>query len=75
MAGIVILFGHYIDFFNMIMPATVGDQWFIGVSEISIGTFLLRIIYFCCIYCFNQSTLLPKEILTLKKVNIFIINI
>jgi hypothetical protein len=32
MAGIVILAGHYIDFFNMIMPATVGDQWFIGVS-------------------------------------------
>jgi hypothetical protein len=30
MAGIVILLGHYIDFFNMIMPGTVGDQWFIG---------------------------------------------
>ena len=26
MAGIVILFGHYIDVFNMIMPATVGDD-------------------------------------------------
>jgi hypothetical protein len=31
MAGIVILAGHYIDFFNMIMPGTVGDRWFIGV--------------------------------------------
>ncbi len=46
MAGIVILLGHYIDFFNMIMPATVGDQWFIGVSEIGslmffVGLFLL----------------------------------
>jgi hypothetical protein len=30
MAGIVILAGHYIDFF-MIMPGTVGDKWFIGV--------------------------------------------
>jgi Ni/Fe-hydrogenase subunit HybB-like protein len=35
MAGIVILLGHYVDFFNMIMPGTVGDQWFIGVSEIA----------------------------------------
>jgi Ni/Fe-hydrogenase subunit HybB-like protein len=29
MAGIVILAGHYIDFFNM-MPGTVSDKWFIG---------------------------------------------
>ena len=39
MAGIVILCGHYIDIFNMIMPATVGDRWFIGVPEI--GAILL----------------------------------
>ncbi|TXD82428.1 quinol:cytochrome C oxidoreductase [Subsaximicrobium wynnwilliamsii] len=46
MAGIVILVGHYIDVFNMIMPATVGDQWYIGIPEISSmlllgGVFLL----------------------------------
>ncbi len=39
MAGIVILCGHYVDIFNMIMPATVGDRWFIGVPEI--GAILL----------------------------------
>jgi hypothetical protein len=38
MAGIVIILGHYIDIYNMIMPATVGDQWFIGWAEI--GGFL-----------------------------------
>ncbi len=38
MAGIVILLGHYIDVFNMIMPSAVGDQWFIGIAEI--GGFL-----------------------------------
>lgn len=46
MTGIVILFGHYLDVFNMIMPATVGDRWFIGVPEIGAimlfgGLFLL----------------------------------
>jgi len=39
MAGIVILCGHYVDIFNMIMPATVGDRWFIGIPEI--GSLLL----------------------------------
>jgi len=38
MSGIVILLGHYIDVFNMIMPSAVGDQWFIGIAEI--GAFL-----------------------------------
>ena len=35
MTGLVILAGHYVDIFNMIMPATVGDRWFIGIPEIS----------------------------------------
>ncbi len=39
MAGIVILCGHYIDIFNMIMPATVGSRWGIGIPEI--GAILL----------------------------------
>jgi Ni/Fe-hydrogenase subunit HybB-like protein len=33
-AGIVIVLGHYLDVYNMIMPATVGDQWSFGFSEI-----------------------------------------
>jgi len=46
MAGIVILLGHYMDVFNMIMPSAVGDQWFIGAPEIGgffffLGLFLL----------------------------------
>jgi hypothetical protein len=39
MAGIVILCGHYLDVFNMIMPATVVDRWYIGIPEI--GSILL----------------------------------
>ena len=35
MAGIIILIGHYIDVYNMIMPSAVGDQWGIGIPEIS----------------------------------------
>lgn len=39
MCGVVILVGGYIDTFVMIMPATVGDRWFIGIPEI--GSVLL----------------------------------
>lgn len=34
MAGIVILVGHYLDIYMAIIPATVGDQWYIGIPEI-----------------------------------------
>ena len=32
-AGVFILFGHYVDIFNMIMPATVGEEWSFGFAE------------------------------------------
>ena len=46
MAGIVILLGHYIDIFNMIMPSAVGDKWFIGVPEIGGFFFFLGLFVF-----------------------------
>ena len=48
MVGVVILLGHYVDVFNMIMPSAVGDQWFIGIAEIG-AFFFLRVIHICCI--------------------------
>ncbi|MDC1372151.1 quinol:cytochrome C oxidoreductase [Flavobacteriaceae bacterium] len=50
MAGIVILIGHYVDVFNMIMPATVIDRWYFGLPEVSAlalfsGLFLLIVFY------------------------------
>jgi hypothetical protein len=73
MAGVVILAGHYIDFFNM-MPGTVGDRWFI-VPEIASVLFFLGLFIFVVFTALTKNPLLPKEILTLKRVNIFIINI
>jgi hypothetical protein len=61
MAGIVILFGHYIDFFNMIMPATVGDQWFIGVPEIGSLMFFLGLFIFVVFTALTKAPLEPKN--------------
>lgn len=61
MAGTVILLGHYIDFFNMIMPGTVGDRWFIGVSEISSVFFFLGLFIYVVFSALTKVPLLPKR--------------
>jgi len=61
MTGLVILGGHYIDIFNMIMPATVGDRWFIGVPEI------FSMLFFTGLFMFIVFTALTKAPLTQKR--------
>ena len=61
MAGIVILCGHYIDFFNMIMPATVGDQWFIGAGELGAIAFFMGLFIFVVFTSLTKAPLLAKR--------------
>ena len=61
MAGTVILLGHYVDFFNMIMPGTVGDQWFIGISEIASLLFFLGLFIYVVFTALTKVPLLPKR--------------
>lgn len=61
MAGTVILLGHYVDFFNMIMPATVGDQWFIGAPELGALMFFLGLFIFVVFTTLTKAPLLPKR--------------
>ncbi len=61
MASTVILFGHYIDFFNMIMPGTVGDQWFIGTSEIGSLLFFLGLFIYVVFTALTKVPLLAKR--------------
>ena len=61
MAGIVILIGHYVDVFNMIMPATVGDRWSIGIPEIS------SVLLFAGLFILIVFTALSKVSLLAKR--------
>lgn len=61
MAGVVILLGHYIDFFTMIMPATVGDQWFIGVGELGSLAFFLGLFILVSFNALTKSPLVPER--------------
>jgi hypothetical protein len=60
MAGIVILCGHYLDVFVMIMPATVGDQWFIGIPEIGSILLFAGLFIFIVFKALTKAPLLPK---------------
>ncbi|QMU63483.1 MAG: quinol:cytochrome C oxidoreductase [Flavobacteriaceae bacterium] len=58
--GIVILIGHYTDVFIMIMPATVGGQWYIGVPEISSIVFFSGIFLFATFNAFAKVNPVAK---------------
>ena len=59
MTGIVILCGHYMDVFNMIMPATVGDQWSIGIPEIGGILFFAGLFIFWVFRALTKAPLQP----------------
>ncbi|TRZ46392.1 quinol:cytochrome C oxidoreductase [Robertkochia solimangrovi] len=61
MAGIVILLGHYMDIYNMVMPATVGDQWFIGAAEIGGILFFAGLFIFVVFSSLTKAPLLAKR--------------
>lgn len=60
MAGIIILSGHYLDFHNMIYPATVGDQWFIGIPEVSSILFFAGLFLLVVFNTLTKAPLLAK---------------
>ena len=59
--SVVILIGHYMDFFNMIMPATVGDQWSIGAAEIG------SLLFFFGLFTYGTFDTLTKAPLVEKR--------
>ncbi|MBB4118794.1 MFS family permease [Mesonia hippocampi] len=61
MTGVVILVGHYLDIFNMIMPATVGKSWFIGVPEISAMLFFAGLFLLIVFNALTKAPLIAKR--------------
>ncbi|MDR2122676.1 MAG: quinol:cytochrome C oxidoreductase [Flavobacteriaceae bacterium] len=59
MACVVIL-GHYLDFFNIIMPGTVGAFWGFGLLEIGAFVFILGVFVFTVMYSISKLNLEAK---------------
>ncbi|NQX80476.1 MAG: DUF4779 domain-containing protein [Flavobacteriaceae bacterium] len=60
MAGVVVLAGHYIDIYIMVMPGTVGGSWFIGIPEIGAVLFFLGIFIYTVFSALEKAPLLAK---------------
>ena len=60
MAGMIILVGHYMDVYNMIMPATVGDRWGFGLPEISALALFTGLFIILVFYSLSKAPLLAK---------------
>jgi VIT1/CCC1 family predicted Fe2+/Mn2+ transporter len=60
LGGVVILIGHYIDLFVMIMPGTVGGQWGFGIGEISGILFFIGLFIFATFSAFAKVNPLAK---------------
>ncbi|MDX1602170.1 MAG: quinol:cytochrome C oxidoreductase [Salinimicrobium sediminis] len=61
MTGIIILVGHYLDVFVMVMPATVGESWFIGVPELSALAFFAGLFIFVVFSSLTKAPLMAKR--------------
>lgn len=59
--AVIVLIGHYFDFYNMIMPATVGDAWSFGVAEISSILFFFGLFIFVVFTAISKAPLLAKN--------------
>ena len=59
--GIVIVIGHYLDVFNMVMPGTVGDQWSLGFVEIGAFAFFLGLFILIVFRSLEKAPLLAKK--------------
>ena len=59
--AVVILIGHYMDFFNMIMPATVGREWSIGAAEIGSLLFFFGLFTYITFYTLTKAPLVEKR--------------
>ncbi|MAD96337.1 MAG: quinol:cytochrome C oxidoreductase [Flavobacteriaceae bacterium] len=58
--GIVILAGHYIDVFIMVMPGTVGSHWGFGIPELGAVLFFTGIFIYTVFSSFAKANPVPE---------------
>lgn len=58
--GILILVGHYIDVYVMVMPGTVGASWYIGIPEIGAMLFFFGLFTYIVFSSLTKAPLLAK---------------
>jgi hypothetical protein len=65
--AIIIIFGHWIDFYQMIQPATVGNNWHMGLFELAVPCFWIGLIINLVSGKLTQAPLTPTNNVFLKE--------
>lgn len=60
LTGILILLGHYFNFFLLIMPGTVGESWGFGIPEVGSLLFFAGLFLFFVFRGISKLPLVPK---------------
>lgn len=55
----IVLFGHWMDYFNMVMPGTVGPYWNIGLLEIGATLAVVGLFIFTIMTALSKLKLIP----------------
>lgn len=61
LTGIVVLAGHYVDLFVMVMPGTVGSSWYIGVPELGAICFFFGLFVYVVFTALTKAPLVVKN--------------
>ena len=67
LTGILILVGHYFNFFLLIMPGTVGNSWSVGIPEIGSVLFFAGLFIYFVFKGISKLPLVPKHSPFLKE--------
>jgi len=65
--ALMIIFGHWLDFYQMVMPGVLGESWHINWYEIGIFMGFAGILIFCVSRTLAKSSLIPHNNLLLKE--------
>jgi len=65
--AMVIIFGHWLDYYQMIMPGPLGENWHINWYEIGIFMGFAGVLIFCVSRTLTKSSLVPNNNLFLKE--------
>ena len=65
--AMLIIFGHWLDFYQMIMPGAVGEHWHINWYEIGIFMGFAGILIFTVSRTLTKTSLVPENNLMLKE--------
>jgi hypothetical protein len=60
-AGTIILVGHWLDVYVMVMPGTVGANWHIGFIEVGTALGYLGLFIYTVLHELSKAALVPKN--------------